>query len=95
MRTIGQGAALGFMKAWGNKVDSSVMKLKALGTRYQSVSTDAEARKVYGDIVSVDADVNKGLEKMLWYQALLTTSGTIGLERTLIKKLKSNKQRRK
>ena len=95
LRTIGIGASLGLVKSWSSKATQEINKLKSLGTRLTSASNDPERTKLYGEIVSVDAAVFDALRKMVMYSATLTTSGLIGLERTLTKKLTFTKQRRK
>ena len=95
LRTIGIGASLGLVKSWSSKATQEINKLKSLGTRLTTASNDPERTKLYGEIVSVDAAVFDALRKMLTYSATLNTSGLIGLERTLTKKLTFTKQRRK
>ena len=95
LRTIGIGASLGLVKSWSSKATQEINKLKSLGTRLTTASNDPERTKLYGEIVSVDAAVFDALRKMVMYSATLTTSGLIGLERTLTKKLTLTKQRRK
>ena len=95
LRTIGIGASLGLVKSWSSKATQEINKLKSLGTRLKTAPDDAERTKLYGEIVSVDAAVFDALRKMVMYSATLTTSGLIGLERTLTKKLTFTKQRRK
>ena len=95
LRTIGIGASLGLVKSWSSKATQEINKLKSLGTRLTTASNDPERTKLYGEIVSVDAAVFDALRKMVMYSATLTTSGLIGLERTLTKKLTFTKQRRK
>ena len=95
LRTIGIGASLGLVKRWSSKATQGINKLKSLGTRLTTASNDPERTKLYGEIVSVDAAVFDALRKMLMYSATLNTSGLIGLERTLTKKLTFTKQRRK
>ena len=95
LRTIGIGASLGLVKSWSSKATQEINKLKSLGTRLSSASNDPERTKLYGEIVSVDAAVFDALRKMLMYSATLNTSGLVGLERTLTKKLTFTKQRRK
>ena len=95
LRTIGIGASLGLVKSWSSKATQEINKLKSLGTLLRSASNDSERAKLYGEIVGIDAAVFDALRKMLMYSATLTTSGLIGLERTLIKKLTFTKQRRK
>ena len=70
-----------------SKTKQDINKLKSLGTRFTSASNDAERIKLYGEIVSVDATVFDALRKMMIYTATLNTSGLIGLELTLTKKL--------
>ena len=95
LRTIGIGASLGLVKSWSSKATQGINKLKSLGTRLTTASNDPERTKLYGEIVSVDAAVFDALRQMVMYSATLTTSGLIGLERTLTKKLTFTKQRRK
>ena len=95
LRTIGIGASLGLIKSWSSKATQEINKLKSLGTRLTTASNDPERTKLYGEIVSVDAAVFDALRKMVMYSATLNTSGLIGLERTLTKKLTFTKQRRK
>ena len=95
LRTIGIGASLGLVKSWSSKATQEINKLKSLGTRLTTASIDPERTKLYGEIVSVDAAVFDALRKMVMYSATLNTSGLIGLERTLTKKLTFTKQRRK
>ncbi|SVD92166.1 uncharacterized protein METZ01_LOCUS445020, partial [marine metagenome] len=95
LRTIGIGASLGLVKSWSSKATQEINKLKSLGTRLKTAPDDAERTKLYGEIVSVDAAAFDALRKMLMYSATLNTSGLIGLERTLTKKLTFTKQRRK
>ena len=95
LRTIGISASLGLVKSWSSKATQEINKLKSLGTRLTSASNDPERTKLYGEVVSVDAAVFDALRKMVMYSATLTTSGLIGLERTLTKKLTITKQRRK
>ena len=95
LRTIGIGASLGLVKSWSSKATQEINKLKSLGTRLTTASNDAYRTNLYGEIVSVDAAVFDALRKMVMYSATLTTSGLIGLERTLTKKLTFTKQRRK
>ena len=95
LRTIGIGASLGLVKSWSSKATQEINKLKSLGTRLTTASNDPERTKLYGEIVSVDAAVFDALRKMLMYSATLNTSGLVGLERTLTKKLTFTKQRRK
>ena len=94
-RTIGIGASLGLVKSWSSKATQEINKLKSLGTRLTTASNDPERTKLYGEIVSVDAAAYDALRAMVMYSATLTTSGLIGLERTLTKKLTFTKQRRK
>ena len=95
LRTIGIGASLGLVKSWSSKATQEINKLKSLGTRLKTAPDDAERTKLYGEIVSVDAAAFDALRKMLMYSATLNTSGLVGLERTLTKKLTFTKQRRK
>ena len=95
LRTIGIGASLGLVKSWSSKAKQGISKLKSLGTLLRSASNDSERTKLYGEIVGIDAEVFDVLRKMVMYSATLNTSGLIGLERTLTKKLTFTKQRRK
>ena len=94
LRTIGIGASLGLVKRWSSKATQGINKLKSLGTRLKTAPDDAQRTKLHGEIVSVDATVFDALRKMMIYTATLNTSGLIGLERTLTKKLTFTKQRR-
>ena len=94
MRTIGIGASLGLVKRWSSKATQEINKLKSLGSRLKTAPDDAQRTKLHGEIVSVDATVFDALRKMMIYTATLNTSGLIGLERTLTKKLTFTKQRR-
>jgi len=94
LRTIGIGASLGLVKSWSSKATQEINKLKSLGTRLKTAPDDAQRTKLHGEIVSVDATVFDALRKMMIYTATLNTSGLIGLERTLTKKLTFTKQRR-
>ena len=95
LRTIGIGASLGLVKRWSSKATQEINKLKSLGSRLKTAPDDAQRTKLHGEIVSVDATVFDALRKMMIYTATLNTSGLIGLERTLTKKLTFTKQRRK
>ena len=95
LRTIGIGASFGLIKSWSSRATQGINKLKLLGTRLGNASNDPERTKLYGEIVSVDATVFDALRKMMIYSATLNTSGLVGLERTLTKKLTIKKQRRK
>ena len=95
LRTIGIGASLGLIKSWSSKATQEINKLKSLGARLKTAPDDAQRTKLHGEIVSVDAAVFDALRKMVMYSATLNTSGLIGLERTLTKKLTFTKQRRK
>ena len=94
LRTIGIGASMGLVKRWSSKATQEINKLKSLGTRLKTAPDDAQRTKLHGEIVSVDATVFDALRKMMIYTATLNTSGLIGLERTLTKKLTFTKQRR-
>ncbi len=94
LRTIGIGASLGLVKRWSSKATQEINKLKSLGSRLKTAPDDAQRTKLHGEIVSVDATVFDALRKMMIYTATLNTSGLIGLERTLTKKLTFTKQRR-
>ena len=94
LRTIGIGASLGLVKRWSSKATQEINKLKSLGSRLKTAPDDAQRTKLQGEIVSVDATVFDALRKMMIYTATLNTSGLIGLERTLTKKLTFTKQRR-
>jgi hypothetical protein len=94
LRTIGIGASLGLVKRWSSKATQGINKLKSLGTRLKTAPDDPQRTKLQGEIVSVDATVFDALRKMMIYTATLNTSGLIGLERTLTKKLTFTKQRR-
>ena len=87
LRTIGIGASLGLVKSWSSKATQEINKLKSLGTRFTSALNDEERIKLYAQIVNADAAVFDALRKMMIYTATLNTSGLVGLERTLTKKL--------
>ena len=95
LRTIGIGASLGLVKRWSSKATQGINKLKSLGSRLKTAPDDPQRTKLQGEIVSVDATVFDALRKMMIYTATLNTSGLIGLERTLTKKLTFTNQRRK
>jgi hypothetical protein len=95
LRTIGVVASLGLVKRWSSKATQGISKLKSLGARLRTASNEVERTKLHGEIVSVDAAVYEALKKMIIYSATLNTSGLIGLEKTLTKKLTFTNQRRK
>jgi len=95
LRTIGIGVSMGLVKRWSSKATQEINKLKSLATRLKTAPDDAQRTKLHGEIVSVDATVFDALRKMMIYTGTLNTSGLIGLERTLTKKLTLSNQRRK
>jgi len=95
LRTIGVVASLGLVKRWSSKATQGINKLKSLGTRLKTAANEIDRTKLQGEIVSVDAAIYEALKKMIIYSATLNTSGLIGLEKTLTKKLTFTNQRRK
>ena len=93
IRTIGLGVSLAKIKGFANKVDSGIQKLRSLGSSLQTAKDEMERNKIQGQITIVDAGVLQALRSMEMYSSLLTTAGTVGLERTLIKKLKQRKRK--
>jgi hypothetical protein len=93
IRTVGIGLSLATIKGWANKIDSGIQKEKTISNQMKNAKDDAEWRKLDSEWKSVNADVDIGLRKMLLYLSLLTTSGVVGLEKTLTKKLKPTKRR--
>ena len=93
IRTVGIGISLGKIKQYANKVDTGIQKIKSLGNTLKTAKNETDRNRIHGEIAIVDADVLSGLRSMEMYSSLLTASGLVGLEKTLIKKLKSTKRR--
>ena len=93
IRTIGLGVSLAKVKQWANKCDRGIQKLRSLGSSLQRAKDETERNKIQGEITIVDAEVLQALRSMEMYSSLVTTAGTVGLERSLLKKL--NKRKRK
>jgi hypothetical protein len=90
---VGIGVSLGKIKQYANKVDTGIQKIKSLGNTLKTAKNETDRNRIHGEIAIVDADVLSGLRSMEMYSSLLTASGLVGLEKTLIKKLKSTKRR--
>jgi len=93
IRTVGIGVSLAKIKQYANKVDTGIQKIKSLANTLKTAKNETERNRIHGDISTIDADVLSGLRSMEMYSSLLTASGLVGLEKTLIKKLKSTKRR--
>jgi len=95
LRTGAIAIYLAKVKQYANKVDSGVMKLKALSNSLKSVATDEERNRLEGEIVKVDADVLMALRKMQMYSALVSASGGLGAAKETAKLIKKMEKRRR
>ena len=93
IRTIGLGVSLAKVKQWANKCDRGIQKLRSLGSSLQRAKDETERNKIQGEITIVDAEVLQALRSMEMYSSLVTTAGTVGLERSLLKKLNQRKRK--
>ncbi len=93
IRTIGLGVSLAKVKKWANKCDRGIQKLRSLGSSLQRAKDETERNKIQGEITIVDAEVLQALRSMEMYSSLVTTAGTVGLERSLLKKLNQRKRK--
>ena len=93
IRTVGIGVSLAKIKQYANKVDTGIQKIKSLANTLKTAKNETERNRIHGEISIADADVLLSLRNMEMFSALLTTAGVVGLEKTLIKKLKSTKRR--
>ena len=93
IRTLGIGISLAKVKQYANKVDTGIQKIKSLANTLKTAKNETERNRIHGEISIADADVLLSLRNMEMFSALLTTAGVVGLEKTLIKKLKSTKRR--
>jgi hypothetical protein len=90
---VGIGISLGKIKQYANKVDTGIQKIKSLGNTLKTAKNETDRNRIHGEISIADADVLSGLRSMEMYSSLLTASGLVGLEKTLIKKMKTTKRR--
>ena len=93
IRTLGIGISLAKVKQYANKVDTGIQKIKSLANTLKTAKNETQRNRIHGEISIADADVLLSLRNMEMFSALLTTAGVVGLEKTLIKKLKSTKRR--
>ena len=93
-RTVGIGATLLKVKQYAGQVDSGIQKLKSLGSQLQTAKDEKERNRIDGEIVKTNADVLQGLRKMEVWSSLVPASGLVGLEKSILKKLKSTTRRR-
>ncbi len=93
IRTIGLGVSLAKVKQWANKCDRGIQKLRSLGSSLQRAKDETERNKIQGEITIVDSEVLQALRSMEMYSSLVTTAGTVGLERSLLKKLNQRKRK--
>ena len=93
IRTLGIGISLAKVKQYANKVDTGIQKIKSLANTLKTAKNETERNRIHGEISIADADVLLSLRNMEMFSALLTTAGVVGLEKTLIKKLKTTKRR--
>ena len=93
-RTVGMGATLLKVKQYAGQVDSATQKLKSLGSQLQTAKDETERNKINGGIVKTNADVLQSLRRMEVWSSLVPASGLVGLEKSILKKLKSKPRRR-
>ena len=93
-RTVGIGATLLKVKQYAGQVDSAVMKMKSLGSQLQTAKDETERNKINGEIVKTNADALQSLRRMEVWSSLVPASGLVGLEKSILKKLKSKPRRR-
>ena len=93
-RTVGMGATLLKVKQYAGQVDSATQKLKSLGSQLQTAKDETERNKINGEIVKTNADVLQSLRRMEVWSSLVPASGLVGLEKSILKKLKSKPRRR-
>ena len=93
-RTVGIGATLLKVKQYAGQVDSGIQKLKSLGSQLQTAKDEKERNRIDGEIVKTNADVLQGLRRMEVWSSLVPASGLVGLEKSILKKLKSKPRRR-
>ena len=93
-RTVGMGATLLKVKQYAGQVDSAAQKLKSLGSQLQTAKDETERNKINGEIVKTNADVLQSLRRMEVWSSLVPASGLVGLEKSILKKLKSKPRRR-
>ena len=89
------GSLLGFLgkvKQYGNRVDTDVSKLKSLSSPLENETDEKQRHKIMGQIKRVDSDVLQGLRKMVMYSSLISVSGLIGLDKSLVKRLKQRRR---
>ena len=93
-RIVGIGATLLKVKQYAGQVDSGIQKLKCLGSQLQTAKDEKERNRIDGEIAKTNADVLQGLRKMEVWSSLVPASGLVGLEKSILKKLKSKPRRR-
>jgi hypothetical protein len=93
-RTVGIGATLLKVKQYAGQFDSVLQKLKSLGSQLQTAKDEKERNKIDGEIVKTNADLLQSLRRMEVWSSLVPASGLVGLEKSILKKLKSKPRRR-
>ena len=93
IRTVGIGVSVANLKKHSSRLDSAIQKQKSLGAALQNATDEKDRLRIQGQLEIVDAEIVDGLKGMLWWNGMTTTAGTIGLERSLIKKLKQRRKR--
>jgi hypothetical protein len=93
LRTISSAASLAKMRQHQNKVKGGVQKMNSLASALKSAPNDTERNRIDSQWRKEKGKVDAALADMEWWSAFLTLSGSLGLERSLIKKLKNTKRR--
>ena len=93
LRTISSAASLAKMRQHQNKVKSGVQKMNSLATALKSAKDDTDRNRIDSQWRIAKGKVDTAFADMEWWSAFLTLSGSLGLEKSLIKKLKNTKRR--
>ena len=93
LRTISSAASLAKMRQHQNRVKSGVQKMNSLATALKSAKDDTDRNRIDSQWRIAKGKVDTAIADMEWWSAFLTLSGSLGLEKSLIKKLKNTKRR--
>ena len=93
LRTISSAGSLAKMRQHQNRITSGVQKMNSIANALKSAKDNTEWNRLDGQWRIAKGQVDKELGNMEMFSALLTASGSVGLEKTLIKKLKTARRR--
>jgi hypothetical protein len=93
LRTISSVGSLAKMRQHQNRVKSGVQKMNSLASALKSAPDDIQRNRIDSQWRKEKGKVDAALADMEWWSAFLTLSGSFGLEKSLIKKLKNIKRR--